>query len=165
MVIEDAHQTAKMRILIWVFVWRTRHKVHFMTLYFVSSCLYRLVFPISADRWTHQAKKCLWACAKCADSHHPAYTHAHSGISAPLKHSIVSNDFVCGQRRPWSACADAQADLSLPCPHMPEDLFSYGTAQWDCLNTFVNLDSRCFHVRDSHFTQSGSIINLYSFYS
>ena len=47
-----------------------------------------------------------------------------SGICFPLKHPVVSNDSVSyGQRRPWSACADAQADLGLRCPHMPEDTF------------------------------------------
>ena len=34
----------------------------------------------------------------------------------------------CGQQRLWSYCKDAQAGLGLCCPHMPEDMFSYGTA-------------------------------------
>ena len=45
----------------------------------------------------------------------------HPGIWSLFIHSIVSNDSVSGQRRPWSDCADAQADLGLRCPHMPED--------------------------------------------
>ena len=47
---------------------------------------------------------------------------------SPLKHYIVSKDSVCWQRRPWSDCADAQADQGLRCPHMPEDTFSHGAA-------------------------------------
>ena len=35
----------------------------------------------------------------------------------------------CGQRRPWSVCADAQADLSLRWAHMSAGTFSYVKAQ------------------------------------
>ena len=48
--------------------------------------------------------------------------------SGPLKYSMLSNDSVCGQRRPISDCADAQSDLGLRCPHMPEDMFSHDAA-------------------------------------
>ena len=53
---------------------------------------------------------------------------SHPGICFPLKHSTVSNDSVCGQRRPWSDCADAQSDQGLRYLHMPEDPFSYAGA-------------------------------------
>ena len=67
-----------------------------------------------------QAKTCPRACADCAHSHPPA--HAQSLLRAfALRWTIVSNDSICGQRRRWSDCADAQADLGLRCPHMPED--------------------------------------------
>ena len=46
-----------------------------------------------------------------------------------LKHSVLYNDSVSGQWRPWSDCAAAQADLGLCCPRMPQDTFSLGTAQ------------------------------------
>ena len=46
------------------------------------------------------------------------------------QYSFVSNDSVCGQRMPWSDCADAQADLGLRCPYMPEDTFSHGAAHF-----------------------------------
>ena len=49
-----------------------------------------------------------------------AYAKYHPGICSQFIHSIVSNDSVSGQGRPWSACADAQADLGLRWPHMPE---------------------------------------------
>ena len=52
-----------------------------------------------------------------------------AGICSPLIHSVVSNDSGSGQRRPWSDCADAQADLGLRCPHMLEDMFSHGTVR------------------------------------
>ena len=48
------------------------------------------------------------------------------GICSSFIHSIVPNDSVNGQRRSESDCADAQADLGIRCPHMPEDRFSHG---------------------------------------
>ena len=63
--------------------------------------------------------------AECTDSY-LAYVQVSSGHF----HSVesVCNDSVCGQWRPGSDCADAQADLGLSCPHMPENTFSYGEA-------------------------------------
>ena len=52
-----------------------------------------------------------------------------SGLCSPIMHTVVSNDYVGGQRRLWSDWADAQADLGLRCPHMPEGMFPYGVAQ------------------------------------
>ena len=49
----------------------------------------------------------------------------HPALCSPVKCSIVFNESVCGQRKPWSDCADAQADLGIRCPHMPEDTFSH----------------------------------------
>ena len=37
----------------------------------------------------------------------------------------MSNDSVSGQRRPWSYCADALADLGFRWPLMPKDSFSH----------------------------------------
>ena len=54
---------------------------------------------------------------------------SHLDICSPLKHSIASNDFDCGQRRSWSDCAHAQADLGLCYPHMPADTRSHGMAR------------------------------------
>ena len=39
-----------------------------------------------------------------------ACAKSHPGICSPLKHSTVSCDYVCGQRRHWSDCVDAQPD-------------------------------------------------------
>ena len=77
-----------------------------------------------------QAKMCLRTCAKCTNSDSSrACLKSHPGICSPLIHSIVSNDSsISGQRRPWSDCADAQADLGLRCPYMPDDTFSHGEA-------------------------------------
>ena len=44
-------------------------------------------------------------------------------ICSPLKHFILSINFVCGDQRPWSDCADAQADLGFRCQHVLEDTF------------------------------------------
>ena len=64
-----------------------------------------------------------------ADSDHPA--HGQSIIQAffcsPLMHPIVFNDSISGQWRPWSDCANAQADLA-PLWHMPEDTFLHDAA-------------------------------------
>ena len=43
---------------------------------------------------------------------------SHPGICFPLKHSIVSNDSVSGQRRSRSDCASAQSHLGICCPHL-----------------------------------------------
>ena len=40
-------------------------------------------------------------------------------LSIHIFYTVVSYDSDSGQWRPWSDCADAQADLGLPCPHMP----------------------------------------------
>ena len=65
--------------------------------------------------------------------------NSHSGICSPLKHSMVSNDSVCGQKRSWSDCVDAQADLGLRCPYIPKDTFSHGAAQ---LNFYLSNGNR-----------------------
>ena len=44
-------------------------------------------------------------------------------LCSPFMHSAVSNESVSGQWMFLSDCADAQADLGLHCPHMPEDTF------------------------------------------
>ena len=77
----------------------------------------------------HQVKGCFRACAKCtySDSIH-ACAKSNLGICSQLIHSIVANNSASGQGRPWSDCADAQADLGLRCPHMLEDTFSLGAA-------------------------------------
>ena len=76
-----------------------------------------------------QAKKCLQTCAKCAHSNHPAHVQSIiRGLWSPFIQSVVSDDSASGQWRPWSDCADAQSDLELRCPHMPEDTFSHGTS-------------------------------------
>ena len=59
------------------------------------------------------------------DLDHPA--HAQSIIWAFI-HSVLSNESVSGQWRPWSVCTDVQADLGFCCPHMPEDGFLHGAA-------------------------------------
>ena len=42
----------------------------------------------------------------------------HPGIYSIFIHSVVFNDSISGQWRPWSDCADAQADLGLLCTNM-----------------------------------------------
>ena len=48
----------------------------------------------------------------------------HPGLCYSLKHSVVSIDSVCRQRRPWSDCADALSDQGLCCLHTFKDMFS-----------------------------------------
>ena len=47
----------------------------------------------------------------------------HPGLCSPIKHSVVYNDSISGQWRPWPECANAQADLDLRSPHTPKDTF------------------------------------------
>ena len=89
-----------------------------------------------------QAETCLRACAKCtySDSSH-ACAMTHSCICSQLVHSIVSDDFVSGQRRLWSDCTDAQADLGLRCPYVTEDTFSH-------VAIYINI--RCTYLYNSN---------------
>ena len=52
----------------------------------------------------------------CGSTPSCACAKSHPGICSVLKQSIVCNDSVCGQRRCWSDCAGAQADLVIQCP-------------------------------------------------
>ena len=81
------------------------------------------------------------ACAK----HHP-------GLCCPFIHSVVSNNSVNGQRRPWSDCADAQADLGRHCPHMPESFFRMARSTWS-----KNIS---FHVGENSHLNSKDEIGL-----
>ena len=55
-------------------------------------------------------------------------TKFHLDYCSSLKHSIVYNDSVCGQWRPWSDCTDVQADLGLHCPHKPDNMLLHEVA-------------------------------------
>ena len=115
-----------------------------------------------------QAKRCLRTCATCADSDHPAPAQSitrafvlssigcHYG--SPFIHSVVSNDSVSGQWRPWSDCADAQADLGLRCPHMPEDTFYHDAVHLICFSvcTFYKQIEKSMWL--TNFSQSGYIL-------
>ena len=91
-----------------------------------------------------QAKRWPLTCAKSTNSDsNNAYAKSHPGICISLIRSIVSNDSVSGQRMPWAACAEAQADLGLRCPLMPEDTFlhdaahkKYANMKWKHNRTF-----------------------------
>ena len=50
----------------------------------------------------------------------------HLRLCSQFIHFTVSNDSVSGQWRPWSDCADAQADLGLRRPHMSKDTLLRG---------------------------------------
>ena len=65
----------------------------------------------------HKLKVSSWPCSKY-----------RPGLFCSFIHSVVSNDSVSGQQRPWPDYADAQADLVLFCLHMPENKFSHGAA-------------------------------------
>ena len=76
----------------------------------------------------------------------------YSGLCSSFKHSVVSNDSVSGQWRPWSDCADAQADLDLRCQHMHEDTFKIWNTVWDYMSR-----GHFAHGR-RHFTLDGAQI-------
>ena len=54
----------------------------------------------------------------------------HQALCSPFIHSVVSNNSVRGQGRPWSDCPDAQVDLGLRCPDMPEDTLRRHVYAW-----------------------------------
>ena len=82
----------------------------------------------------------------------PRMTKFHPGICSALIHSIVSNDSVSGLRRPWSDCADAQADLGLRCLHMLNDTFSDGVVQ--IMYLWTEIIVRIYPFRSSFFSLS-----------
>ena len=77
-------------------------------------------------------------------------SHSHPGICFPSKHSVISKNSVCGQQRPRSDCSDAQADLGLHYPHMPEDTFSHGMAhlliQAEICENKIKQTSKCILI-------------------
>ena len=105
--------------------------------------------------WTASSEKqCLPTCAKSTNSDYPAHLRRISwGLCSSFIHSVVSNDSVSGQWRPWLGCANAQADQGIRCPHMPEDTFSHGAAH---IYTNSKKSKKC-KILDYH-TQSQSII-------
>ena len=127
--------------MIWTchFVHTRRHVFAWCGLFEVCSIYAIIRSQKLTNRWKQicfllvgprKAKMCLRACIKCTDldSSH-ACAKYHLGTCSQFMHSIVSNDSGSGQQRPWSAYADAQADLGLCCPHMPEDMFSHCAAR------------------------------------
>ena len=74
---------------------------------------------------------------------------SHPGKCSPPIHSAVSIDSRNGQRRPWSDCADAQADLDLRCPHIPEDTFSHGSVCLEFCSLFILPVQLWKHYNDS----------------
>ena len=70
-----------------------------------------------------------------------AFAKHHSGFASLFIHSVVSNDSLSGQWRPWSDCADAQADLYLRCSHLPEETFTNGAAPNSLLPANDQLDN------------------------
>ena len=75
-------------------------------------------FTICCRRFTldyccHEKKVPTYLCKMRRFRSSCAFGKYHSGISFPFIHFVVSNDSVSGQWRPWSDCADAQADLGL----------------------------------------------------
>ena len=112
-------------------------------------------------RWATCGEKCLRVCPKCADSDH--HTHAQSIIRAfafdsyIMQHPItLLADSECPGQTARSA--DAQADLGLHCPHMPEDTFSLGAAQ-------IKQSSNCaftraYHINSKFFRRQFALLNL-----
>ena len=70
----------------------------------------------------------------------------HPGLCSSFIHTVVSNDSDSGQWRPWSDCADAQADLGLRCPHMPKDTFSQGASLMTCVRPKNYLIYTCMQI-------------------
>ena len=66
----------------------------------------------------------VWTCAPREDSDQPAHSRSLIRIfTGCILDSQGCKDSSCGQRRLWSDCADAQADLSLRWALMSEGMF------------------------------------------
>ena len=91
-------QSASLHSLICIFAGHMSVHLHTFWLKYCSFCYTNTFGP-------YQVKKCLWTCKKYVDSDHPAH------VQSPFLHSVVSNDSVSGDWKPWSDCAGMQADL------------------------------------------------------
>ena len=85
---------------------------------------------------------------------------ASTGLCSPFIHSIVFNDSVIGQWRPWSDCANAQADLGLRCLPTPEYMFLLGTAQMKEFAPRGSRGSKLLPIRVIHFEKGGKFFWL-----
>ena len=73
---------------------------------------------------------------------------------------------ICGQHRPWSACAYAQADLDLRCPLTDSesiDIVVYVNEQRmsrsECTDAHAHLDIRCSHRHKGLFPTLCNMLN------
>ena len=151
---ENSDKTARMRRLILIFAWRTCSKVRFLKFWLLFLSRWSISFTLCTYIICHavfvETRIFEHACMSDMKSHacdcnmgekvpslmrklrrfRSSCTRAkyHPGLCSPFIHSVVSSNSVRGQRRPWSDCADAQADLGLHSPNMPRDTFSHGEA-------------------------------------
>ena len=63
----------------------------------------------------------------------------HPGLYYQFIRSLVSNDYVHGHWWPCSDCSNAQADLGLRCPHIPEDTFLHCAVQITLSRKFIDI--------------------------
>ena len=87
------------------------------------------------------SEECLRSCAKCEFWLSYACAEYHSGFFSPFIRFVVScsNDYVSGQVRPGSDCADAQAELCPRCLRMPDDTVSHDAVYISCAATLENV--------------------------
>ena len=72
----------------------------------------------------YRVKKCLRTFAKCTEIQR--MRKVSSDVRSPFIHSAVSDDYISGQWRPWSDCADVRADLDLRClSHARRHVFAW----------------------------------------
>ena len=91
-----------------------------------------IAFPMAFVSITElqRQKTYLRTCAPREDSDQPAHLGSLIRIfTERILNSQWCNVSLCGQRRLWSDCADAQADLSLRLTHMLEGTCSHTEAQ------------------------------------
>ena len=111
-------------LLAYVFAWRLSpeflmiHRAKFST---------RLIVTIKwGSDLPHSQKTYLQTWAPSEDSDQPAHSRSLIRIfTGRFLDSQVCNVSLCGQRKLWSDCADAQADLSLRWAHISEGTFSH----------------------------------------
>ena len=101
MLVSAAYWSSNIRILYWKLKFKTIIKpYHKKTV---------LIWSASSEKVHSNMRKMLRFSSSCA------CVMYHSGLCNRDMH------FGSEKGRPWSDCADAQADLGLRCPHMPED--------------------------------------------
>ena len=126
---ECSDQTAQMGMLIWTYAVHKLNKslfsvlliIRFLTLWLILPFHYTvtLVSELADDTWCVMWEKDPYAIDDQPRSRWPSTSvQSDLDVLCSSTYTTIFIDSVSGQWRPWSACANAQADQGLHCPQI-----------------------------------------------